>query len=72
MFARRVLKWSCLFLFVFITILYAVRIFIVDVFIVRGQSMDPTFMDGDKVYVNKLILKEKDITYFWSKTIYMF
>lgn len=32
-----------------------VRVFLFDSFIVRGNSMNPTFSDGEKVYVNKLI-----------------
>ena len=31
------------------------RVFIIDTFIVKGDSMAPTIVDGDYVFVNKLI-----------------
>ena len=33
-----------------------VKIFMFDTFIVRGCSMEPTYYDGDRVYVNKLLM----------------
>lgn len=33
-----------------------IRIFFLDSFCIRGSSMTPTFKDGDKVWVNKLII----------------
>lgn len=45
---------------IFLTLLFAllvailVRKFVVEAFIVRGDSMSPTIMDGDYVFINRL------------------
>lgn len=44
--------------------IYFVRIFIVDSFIVRGSSMEPAYYDGEKVYVNKLLMGARLYTDF--------
>lgn len=44
-------------LFVAIAILSAgvfLRVFVIDSYIVRGNSMEPTINEGDYVFVNKL------------------
>lgn len=43
----------------FITVV-AVRIFVVDSFAVKGNSMAPTIVDGDYVFVNKLAYAFKE------------
>lgn len=47
---------------------YARRALVCDSFIVRGTSMNPTFYDGSKVYVNKLLAGARIYTdYDFSK-----
>ena len=43
---------------------YGRRVFVADSFIVRGCSMEPTFSDGEKVYVNKLKMGARIYTDF--------
>ena len=53
---KKILIWLWVGFLGFVILYYMARIFVVDAFIVRGTSMNPTFKDGEKVYVNKLIL----------------
>lgn len=62
-----VIKWAgriCI-VFVALVALYGmIRVCICDRFIVRGESMEPTFHDGETVYVNKLLLGGRIYTDF--------
>lgn len=56
---------SILLIFSCIVVLYGlVRICICDRFVVRGESMSPTFEDGQPVYVNKLVFGGRIYTDF--------
>ena len=61
---KKILIWLWVGFLGFVILYYMARIFVVDAFIVRGTSMNPTFKDGDKVYVNKLILGARIYTQF--------
>lgn len=62
--ARKILIWLWALFLVYVVLYYTGRIFIVDSFTVRGNSMNPAFEDGEKVYVNKLIFGARLYTDF--------
>lgn len=43
---------------------FGIRIFVCDRFIVKGQSMEPTFHSGQPIYVNKLLMGGRIYTKF--------
>ncbi len=43
---------------------YVRRVFVADTFVARGHSMEPTFYDGEKVWVNKLKMGARIYTDF--------
>ena len=61
---RKILIWLWMAFLLFVLLYYVARIFVVDSFIVRGNSMVPAFEDGEKVYVNKLIFGARLYTDF--------
>ena len=63
-----------LFVFVFFCLFLFIRIFLCDRVTVRGESMVPTFSDGDRIYINKLILGARIYTdyHFDKKELHCF
>lgn len=52
---KKIVCWTLSAIILLPVLHYVRRAFISDSFIVRGVSMNPTFYDGTKVYVNKLL-----------------
>ena len=61
---RKILVWLWGAFLLVVILYYVARIFVVDSFTVRGNSMNPAFEDGEKVYVNKLIFGARLYTSF--------
>ncbi len=52
----KILKWVIAAALAAVVLHYAGRVFVLDSFIVSGESMEPVMHSGEKVYVNKMIL----------------
>lgn len=52
----RIVFFILAFILVAVVAHYTLRVFVYDTFIVKGESMEPTFHDGSRVWVNKLRL----------------
>lgn len=57
--------YTCVIVAAVLIFVYALaRIFFVDSFVVRGQSMEPTLNDGQRIFVNKLAMGARIYTRF--------
>lgn len=61
---KNILKTIVIILSCSVLSIYFIRIFLVDSFVVRGHSMEPTYYDSEKVYVNKLLMGARLYTDF--------
>lgn len=64
---ERLLLWvlkGIIVLFILVLLHFTRRVFIADRFIIPSDSMEPTFVEGDKIWVNKLLFGARIYTSF--------